>query len=114
MTKKKKVYIVSCTYTKHLESKYDEAQNVYKGKHFIKWLNEKDENVEWYILSGKYGIIKPTKRIEYYDIYFGDREKSVSKKVIRRQIRKYDLRDKMIVWVGCNEDYLKRMKEHKL
>jgi len=114
MKRNRKVYIVSCTYTKDIDKGYKYAKDVYKGKHFTKWLSEKPKECEWYILSGKYGVIKPTKRIQYYDVYFGDRKKSVGKKVIRRQIRKYDLRHALIHYVGCNKDYMKRMEEYKL
>lgn len=111
----RQVYIVSCTYTKRFNNKYEQCKDVYKGNHFLQWLTEKPKQCEWYILSGKYGIIKPNKRITHYDIYFGDRDKSVSKKVIRRQIRKYKLRNANIEYVGCNEDYMKRIKEdHKI
>ena len=50
------------------------AKDIYKGNTFIKSKEEglkKYNCEEWYILSGKYGLLDKDEGISYYNLYLG-------------------------------------------
>jgi hypothetical protein len=64
--KNKTVYLVSCVKTK--KSKKTQAQDLYQGNWFTKaraYVEQKGS--PWFILSAKYGVLPPTKKIKPYE-----------------------------------------------
>ncbi|MEK6894418.1 MAG: DUF6884 domain-containing protein [Nanoarchaeota archaeon] len=63
-----KIYCTICSNNKDKDPKPIEAIKRYKSERITSIYNKsKDEGVDFRILSGKYGLIKPNDKISYYD-----------------------------------------------
>ena len=60
-----KIYLLSCSKTK--QSEPAQAQDMYVSTLF-RLMKEAVAGNQWYILSGKYGLLEPTTVIEPYDV----------------------------------------------
>ena len=85
------------------------AKDIYKGNTFIK---SKEEGLkrynceEWYILSGKYGLLDKDERISYYNLYLGKQSVEYKKKwaedVLNTLKSKYDLKMIYFIFLAVN------------
>ncbi|MBW9221704.1 hypothetical protein KKP97_01460 [Methanothermococcus sp. SCGC AD-155-C09] len=113
-------WIVSCTKKKIWDvdkdaPKHVPAYNAYKGSTFLKWLlfvkdkESKGEYIDWYIFSSKYGIIKPYKEIENYDMHFiNNADQAISEDELIEKIKKLSQKNyKDFYFIGSDEYYMK-------
>lgn len=88
------------------------AKDIYKGNTFIKSKEEglkKYKCEEWYILSGKYGLLDKNERISYYNLYLGKQSAEYKKKwaenVLNTLKSKYDLKNDIFYIFGGKSYY---------
>lgn len=94
------------------------AKDIYKGNTFIKSKEEglkKYKCEEWYILSGKYGLLDKNERISYYNLYLGKQPAEYKKKwaedVLNILKSKYDLKND-IFYIFGGKSYYKYLLPH--
>lgn len=94
------------------------AKDIYKGNTFIKSKEEglkKYKCEEWYILSGKYGLLDKNERISYYNLYLGKQSAEYKKKwaenVLYTLKSKYDLKND-IFYIFGGKSYYKYLLPH--
>ena len=100
------------------------AKDIYKGNTFIKSKEEglkKYKCEEWYILSGKYGLLDKNERISYYNLYLGKQSAEYKKKwaenVLNTLKSKYDLKNDAVSItmqrkrLRCKENQRNRISE---
>lgn len=86
---KKTIYLVSCVKTKR-KGKY-QAQDLYSGNWFTKAkAYVESKNCPWFILSAKFGLLKPTKVIEPYEktlLKMSVKERKQWAKKVKKQLK---------------------------
>ena len=95
------------------------AGEIYQGKNFLKAKNQGISHFgceeEYYILSGKFGLLHKDALIAYYDTYLGDfsesEKRAWAKKVLAQLEEQFDLKDTQFV-IFAGRDYSKNIKEH--
>lgn len=99
------------------------AQELYKGnifkqsKKFAQEKCAKKEWQDWFILSGKYGLLEKNEKIGYYDCYLKDKpaaeRRNWADEILKELSSKYkfDLkRDKFVILGG--QSYYENLKKH--
>lgn len=109
-----KVAIIACSSTKHPKHNV-EAQNLYAGWTFesFKKLAQKEER--WYIVSAKYGLLRPNDKISVYDFMINQMTKTErilwGKKVIISLASECDLANDTFI-LYCPESYHKHFASY--
>ena len=113
--------LIACSSTKLGKNSPAEkylAKDIYKGRTFILSKEEglkKYKCEEWYILSGKYGLLDKDEYISYYNLYLGKQSTEYKKKwaedVLNKLKSKYDLKND-IFYIFGGKSYYERLMPH--
>lgn len=94
------------------------AKDIYVGKNFLKAKTQGIAHFgcedEFYILSGKFGLLHQDDRISYYNTYLGDfsekEKRAWAKKVLLQLKENFDLKNTQFV-IFAGRDYSKYIKD---
>ena len=103
--------LVACSKKKNPEAASDKdkafpAQDMYKGNIFLKSREYAETNCDdWFILSGKYGLLEKNEEISYYNSYLKDKPAAARREwctdVLRALEKKgFDLKEDFFIILG--------------
>ena len=102
---KMKIYLTICSGEKRKDRKLLEAIERYNYPRINKFyeLSKKDK-VEFRILSGKFGLLKPEDKIPFYDKKLGEKDIEKLSELVGRQIKKEKITE-IIFFVRNEKDW---------